>query len=580
MEPRGQVTRSEWLWALAWSAAALALTCAPYLLGAAISSEARVFGGFVLSVEDQYSYLAKMGTGARGAWLFHNVYTSEPHSGALIYSFYILLGKVAGLAASAGHWPLTETMVVGDHIARALLGALLLLTVYRFAALFTSSRAIRRITFFIVAFSGGFGWLLLLLGQPNWLGSTPIDLILPEGFTFLVLYSFPHIALARTLLLAGFIVLWSEFSEPPPPQKRGGTQYKERKGKKFLALCVPLRSSSFWLLAGLCWLAMGLIVPFYVVVAWAVAGATWLAVTIRRRAIAWRETMQTVAACLIASPVVIYNWIVFSTNPVMRAWSEQNLILSPHPLHYVMGYALIGLLAILGTAYVLRRRDETTLRLVAWAVVIPPLLYLPFNAQRRLIEGWQIPLAMLAAMGLARFVLPAWRRTRLVRWLVRFPRYSARGLSRWAIALILLVTVPTNILLLGSGVLAVASRAMPIFRDGGQVRALDWLAARATYDDVVLASYSTGNYLPARVGARVFLGLGTETVRAEEKRALVKRFFDASTPDEWRVQFLRDWRITYVVAGPDEQFSPGSARPLSPVYQAEGYAVYQVISDQ
>lgn len=550
MEPRGQVTRREWLWALAWSAAALTLTCVPYLLGVTQSSESRVFGGFVLGVEDQYSYIAKMGTGARGAWLFHNVYTSEPHNGALIYSFYILLGHIAGLVAGWGHWPLTETMVAVDHVARVGLGALLLLTLYRFVAVFTSSRAIRRLAFLLVAFSSGLGWLLLLLGRPDWLGSAPIDLILPEGFTFLVLYSFPHIALGRTLLLAGLTALWTVPTETH-----------------------NLRGA---IVAGMCWLAMGLIVPFYVAVAWAVAGAAWLAVSIQRRAMVWSEAKRVAVAGCIALPVVIYDLVVFTTNPVLRAWSAQNLVLSPHPLHYAAGYAIVGLLAIGGMAHVLRRRDEAMVRLVAWAIVIPLLLYLPFNLQRRLVEGWQIPLAILAAIGIVRFVLPAWRRTRLVKWLTRFPRYSKRGLSRWAIALIVLATVPTNVLLLASGGLAALSRAAPIFRDGGEVRALDWLAARVAYDDVVLSSYSTGNYIPARAGARVFIGLGTETVNVEHKRILTQRFFDPSTPDDWRAQFLHDWRITYVLAGPGASFSPGRTDLLLPVYQAEGYTIYQV----
>ena len=553
MEARNQVTRREWLWALAWSAAALALTCVPYLLGAALSSEARVFGGFVLGVEDGYSYLAKMGEGARGAWLFHIVYTSEPHDGALFFLFHLLLGKVALLAANVGHWPLTDTMVAVYHAARIVWGMSLLLIVYRFVAMFTASRAIRRLAFLIVAFSGGLGWLLLLMGQPNWLGSSPVDLLLPEGFTFLVLYGFPHIALGRILLLGGFVTLWN-------PAKIGDW-------------CKVI-------ITGLCWLAMGLIVPFYVAVAWAVTGAAWMTVTIRRRAIDWNETLCTAIACLIAAPVVAYSLIVFTVNPVMRVWSQQNLILSPHPLHYVMGYALVGLLAIPGIVYVLRRSDEMRSRLVAWAVVVPPLLYLPFNLQRRLIEGWQIPLALLAAIGSARFVLPAWRRTRLVRWLIRFPRYSARGLSRWAIALILLAMIPTNVLLLASGTLAVLARAQPIFRDGGEVRALDWLSTRATYDDVILSSYRVGNYLPARVGARVFIGLGTETANFQVKLALMKRFFDPATPDDWRAQLLREQHITYVFATPDEQFATGDARLLLPVYQSEEYTVYRVVGGQ
>ncbi len=576
MESHERVTRREWLWVLAWSAATLAITCVPYLLGAALSSEAHVFGGFVLGVEDGYSYLAKMGEGARGAWLFHIVYTSEPHQGALFFLFHILLGKVAALAAGLGHWPLTETMVVVYHAARVLFGGLLLLMVYRFIALFTASRAIRRLAFLIVTFSGGFGWLLLLLGQPNWLGSSPVDLLLPEGFTFLVLYGFPHIALGRTLLLAGFILLWNSFFEPQ--RCEGREEYTKATSAPFASWRLKLG----WLLAGSCWLAMGLIVPFYVTVAWAVAGAAWLAMALRRRVIAWDETLRTAAACLIASPVVIYSLIIFTVNPVMRVWSAQNLILSPHPLHYVAGYAFVGLLAVFGAVYVLRRHDarSVTLRLVAWAVVVPPLLYLPFNLQRRLIEGWQVPLTILATLGLARFVLPAWRRTRLVRWLIRFPRYSVRGLRQWAITLILLAMIPTNILLMSSGTSAVIARAAPIFRDGGEVKALDWLAARATYDDVVLSSYSAGNYIPARVGARVYIGLGTETAHIEEKRAATKQFFAASTSDEWRAQFLRQERITYVFATPEDQFSPGNSHSLSPVYQIGRYTVYQVVGAQ
>jgi len=277
---------------------------------------------------------------------------------------------------------------------------------------------------------------------------------------------------------------------------------------------------------------------------------------------------------------VIYSLIVFTVNPVMRQWSAQNLILSPHPLHYVMGYALVGLLALGGAVYVLRRHHgpSVTLRLVGWVVVVPPLLYLPFNLQRRLVEGWQVPLAILASLGLVRYILPAWRRAPLVRWLIRFPRYSVHGLSRWAVTLILLAMIPTNVLLVGSGTLAILTRTAPIFREGGEVRALDWLATRATYDDVILSSYETGNYIPARVGARVYIGLGTETARIEDKRVLMKRFFDPATPDEWRAQFLRDARITYVFAGPEDNSFHSSTNLLMAIYQADGYTIYEVIN--
>jgi hypothetical protein len=140
--------------------------------------------------------------------------------------------------------------------------------------------------------------------------------------------------------------------------------------------------------------------------------------------------------------------------------------------------------------------------------------------------------------------------------------------------------IPTNVLLVGSGALAILARTAPIFREGGEVRALDWLATRVTYDDVILSSYETGNYVPARVGARVYIGLGTETARIEDKRVLMKRFFDPATPDEWRNRFLHDEHITYVLATPIERFAPGNVHFLSSVYHAEDYTVYQVVSGQ
>ena len=87
------------------------------------------------------------------------------------------------------------------HLARLICDAVLLAVIYRFIAAFSGSRAVRRIAFLIIAFSGGLGWLLLLLGQGNWLGSAPIDFYSPEAFTYLVLYGWPHIALARALML-------------------------------------------------------------------------------------------------------------------------------------------------------------------------------------------------------------------------------------------------------------------------------------------------------------------------------------------------------------------------------------------
>ena len=547
MNPRGRVTRSEWRWLAAWIAVAMLVTSVPYAIGLARSSPDRIFGGSVFAVEDVNSYLAKMREGASGEWLFHIVYTSEPHEGALLFLFHLLLGKLAVLIGL----PL-EVMY---HAARIVLGAFLLVVTYRFTAMITGSIAIRRIAFLLVTFGGGLGWALMAAGQPNWLGSPPLDLISPEGFTFLVLYAMPHIALARSLMLLGLIWLWT-------PSAR--------------------RDWQVGLAVGGSWAGMALIVPFYVVVTYAIVFGALCASSLVRRRIAWDLTRRAMVACATCAIFPLYTLAVLAANPVFSEWSRQNQIVSPHPAHYLLAYGVGGGLALASLRWAWRR-NATWHYLIGWLIVIPLLVYAPLGIQRRLIEGWQLPLSLLAAATLVRRVLPAVRRSHPARWLARFPRYTTAGVQRWALCGLLLLMIPTYGLLLFDQALRAATGQPPMFRDGGEIAALDWLSTRATYQDVVLAAYPTGNYLPARVPARSFVGHGPETIHLEAKRSLVAQFYSTSTSDAWRETFLRQWAITFVFVGPAErdlgQADLSSTPYLEVWYSARGYQIYRVSED-
>jgi uncharacterized membrane protein len=199
-----------------------------------------------------------------------------------------------------------------------------------------------------------------------------------------------------------------------------------------------------------------------------------------------------------------------------------------------------------------------------------------------LIESWQIPLAFGAAIGLVYVVLPAWSRSRLVKRLTRHRRYTVHGLRSWLLAGILLLSATTWALILVEQTARILTRVELGFRDGAELAALRWLDERVIYDDVILSSYNTGNFLPAMVGAKAFLGHGPETAYSDEKRQLVSQFYAAGTTDEWRREFLRQWPITYVVFGPLEQkvgqFDPARAVYLTPVYDRDGYRIYRVNS--
>ncbi len=548
---------SEQRWLALWIIVALLLTSLPYLLGWALSGPDMVFDGFVFNIEDMHAYLSRMGQGARGAWLVRIAYTPEPHQGVLLFLFYVLLGKVA---AGTG-----LSLVAVFHLARLICGALMLGVTYRFLAALTGSIAVRRLAFLLITFGGGLGWLLILAGRGEWLGSLPLDMLLPEGFAFLTLYALPHLAMARALLLLGWMGLLRAWEEKGTTARR-------------------------WALgAGLAWMAMAWIVPFYLLVVASVVGTLLLLAWVRDR---WgRGTSQerppllrwaglAFLAGLAASPPILYALWVFTTNPVFRAWSRQNLVLSPHPAHYLAAYGPAVLLALAGVGHAWRRGDPRRLLPLAWLVVTPILVYLPFNNQRRLVEGFPVVLALLAGWGMARRVLPAWRRSRLVRQLSRWPRYTPRKLRRWGAAFLLLAMTPTYGLLLVANSLEVAARRPPIFRPADEMAAVAWLARHVEPDALVLAAYETGDLLPSRIPVRVFIGHRPETVDAEEKEALVARFFQAETPDGWRRDFLARWGIAYVFYGPAEQalggFDPEGADYLALCFRQGAYRIYRV----
>jgi hypothetical protein len=537
-----RLSANEILWATVWALLVLSLTSLPYLLGCYLSSPDMHFGGFVIAVDDGNSYIANMGQGARGEWFFHLPYTPEDHDGAIVYIFYLLLGKVARLSGLS--------LVSVYHLARLLFDLLLLWMIYVFISYFVPFVALRRISFLLVCFSSGLGWLLITLGLSS---DIPIDFLLPEAFTFLILYAFPHLALARILMLGTFILTLTAF-------KRG----------QFL-----------WaILAGVACSLVGLIVPFYVGVAYVVLGSYLLALLWKRQQIPWRELGLTAIVVFVSVPILIYNGYVFWTNPIFRVWAEQNLILSPHPLHYVSGYAIVALLAIGGIGYVLRRSESQGLFLVSWVLVVPPLLYIPFNLQRRLIEGFQIPLCILASLGLARHVLPVVTCSGLTKNLTRFRRYTRPKLRRFVTTAIILLTIPSNLLLVATSLIQVSRLSPPIFHEGMELEAMDWLAAHTQPSDIVLSSFQVGNYIPARAGNRVFLGHGSETIHAEEKGNIVRQFFQAQTSDAYRKEILRRYNVAYLFYGPAERalgdFQPATRPYLEEAFTNGRYTIYEV----
>lgn len=544
-QPIAEVQGGEWIWVAGWSIGILILLSLPYLYGMYLSTPEKQFGGFVLGIEDGNSYLGKMRLGASGKWSFHIFYTSEPHADAYIFLFHILLGKVARVSGLS--------LILVYHLARLFFGGFLLITIYYFIAFFTSLVSIRRLVFLMVTLGSGLGWLILSLGVVERLG-LPLDFYSPEAFSFLILFGLPHLALAESLLL------WS-----------------------FLFVLVAWERQKFWfaVYAGLALLGMTLVAAFYIIIAGAVIATALIVRSFQRwspRSLSavqlihkgWTELKLATVALLFAFPYCLYNVYIFSTNTVFRAWASQNNITSPSPLQYSLAFGLLAVLAIFGGWQAWQSKSSQSSFLISWCLIVPILIFIPFNLQRRLTLGFQVPLSILAAWG-ARWLL--FERKHLI------PQSVSPG---WRIGVFIFVALLSlsNFFILAGTFIQVHQQPLTIFHLGTEVAAAEWLGTQTAGDDVVLAAYETGNILPAYSQVRVFVGHGPETVRSGEKRELVQRFFAATTSEAWRKQLLLDYGIEYLYYGARERtlgtFNPAEAMYLKRIFDNGSVQIFRV----
>jgi hypothetical protein len=539
----GTIARMEWRWVWIYATLVMLVTTIPYLAGYASQTEAWRFTGFVFGVEDGNSYIAKMLSGEAGDWLFRTPYTAEPQRGVLAFLPYTLLGKLASPPA------LHEQLVALFHMFRILAGILEILATYQFLAFFIRPTVLRRAGLVLATLGGGLGWLLILFGKDTLFGSLPLDFYSPETFGFLALYGLPHLALARACLLWGLLTYLKSMQRPARP-----------------AISDIGRLNLYWSLVALAQPLTGVILGF-------VLGLHWATLAIR---LAWqkskmglsdnwrllRSTGLIAAGGILPVPFLIYNALAFNLDPFLKRWTGQNIITSPHPVHYLLAYGLVIPFAIIGARKLLHDRPWDGWLLAAWALAIPFLAYAPFNLQRRLPEGAWVALVILLVKSFESEVDRVTRR------------------SAWGINLLTAFSLPSTLFLLIGGLFTAIRPMIPVFRPVDEVTVFEQLEASAHPGDVVLSSYDTGNALPAWAPVRVVVGHGPESVGLADLLPKVQRFYSVEADDDERQRWMMELDIRYVFYGPSEAelggWQPGDATYLQLALKSGEYQVYQV----
>ncbi|MCL5428668.1 MAG: hypothetical protein M1347_02540 [Chloroflexi bacterium] len=560
MKVRQRTATGERTWVLVFAICLVLLTAIPYLLAA--SQQGAEFTGFLIGVEDGNSYIAKMLAGTQGDWLFRSPYTATEQGGALLYLPYLLLGKLLGQGAQHG------ALVLLFHMFRSLAVILLCFAIYDFLAHFISDVKLRRLGLGLITLGNGLGWVLLFAGVPNWLGSIPLDFYSPETFGFLAIFSLPHLVLARALLLWGLL----EYLRAST-QVNAGRQGKQKQRGGLL---------HFWWI-GLLWLTIALTHLITAVLGLLIIAGHFGFVLVRkyfpgvRPSHVSRIQVEAIAwAAVGAAPVLLYNAWVYWQDSYLQTWALQNQILSPNPLHYLVAYGLLLPFAYFGLRRLLRKYWVNGSFLLVWLILLPFLLYSPVTLQRRLAEGAWVMLVILALCAFE----DERRRSKAG---VQGRRIAGeRARSRRELWLFTMAFPSTLILLLGS--LQVAQQVEPpVFRPSAEVKAFEELRQIATKGEVVLASYETGNALPAWVPLRLLAGHGPESVDLESLLPKIQAVYQGRTPDDTRFEFLQNYGVAYVFWGPSEKrfgsWMPAGENYLELIVDVGEYEIYRVLNE-
>ncbi len=338
----------------------------PYLILGFNTPKDYHFNGFLVNPIDGHSYLAKMQEGRDGDWLFKLPYSSNQGNGVFLFTYYILLGHIAGI--------LSLPNIIIFHAARLINATLLFLILIRFIEDYSKPDDLFY-TLALLIFGSGLGWF------PLFFGYITSDFKIPEIYPFLSSFTNPHFPLALGLML---LILM---------QYQGTFRYR------VIALGI-------W--SGL----LAVIQPFCLIIIVAVLGILML--------VEWREIIRIKIYSLlsIVLPALIYGVYLFSItniNETIKSWNSQNLTPSPPIGDLIISLAPMILFTIPGIYFVIKVKNRKFYPIVIWTLMALAMAYFPINLQRRLLIGIYIPVCILGIHGLISLIKLTGKSTNLVR---------------------------------------------------------------------------------------------------------------------------------------------------------------------
>lgn len=548
---RTPISSSEWRFLGLVVIGLLVITSIPYAYGYLTAPPDKWFSGVVYNVHDTAQYLSWMRESGHRV-LIDNRLTAESNEAIFLNLHWWIPGRLAAIASLS----LSEVY----QVFRLFSVPLLAIATYAFCALLFEDLVKRRFAFLLSTLSSGLGWIWVVRKQFTGKLSFPMDVFTTPGNSFYVMMVSPPQALAVALTL--FVIFLS-------------------------LLGVQRQRSSLSIGAALLALFLGLGHIYDLVTVWAVLAVFGLLLTLRN-GWSWARFWRLLGVVLLSAPAALYyGYVSSAAHPMWQQALAQydNLGAStPNPLHLLILLGITFMVAWVGFFSKLRSRQvqaDQALLVRGWFLVTLVLVYLPLRFQIMLLAGYQLPIAVLATIGLFDYILP-WLQgrissTRRQRWFTR------ERLTRMIPNLFLLAVIPTNLYLLAWRVVDLNRHDYPYYLYRDDLAAMHWLDQHTDPDDVVLSSFIIGHYIPGLAGNKAFLSNAVMTMDFNRKREMVYDFFDPATPDHERLAMIQEYGIRYIFFGPAERelddYDPATAPWLALTFSTPQVKVYRVTDD-
>ncbi len=505
--------RSKFPWIL--FALFLLLLIGPYLFAGLQSDAQVVFNGFLQNPQDEYSYLAKIEQGKSGSWLFRLPFTSPDVGRKPLFLYYLFLGHIAKILA------LSPILIF--HVSRIVNSVCLFLTFWLTLPTLAATKKLQISWMMtILCFGGGLGWLILPAGK------IPGDFWIAESFPFLASFTNPHFPLSIALMV-WMVWAWKQTSSII----------------RYSILAVGA-------------LLLAIIQPFANIILGLVFSVDWIWMLVKN----WinrSETIALVVFALMALPYMVYSLLIINSDPNFANWNKQNTTPGLTLIDWIFSFSPALILALLYIYGCWKRRSTPPRILFIWAIVTIVLSFIPTQLQRRYLLAASVPLAVLAFQ-------------QIDLWMESRPKLGNLARLGWFVFI-----VPTNLILIAMGILAVTQKNPLLFLYHDELFGFTWLSDHANRSSTVLTGPDTGLYIPAYTSLGVVYGHPFETPNASVRK---KEILDCLREGNLHTceRVIVEQGVDYILVGPREQAtgwnSPEFMYPV--VFESGPLKIYEV----